>query len=175
MSASRSRTINVTEAPTRQPKLTSTNYTLLSCILTGLFVIFTKDNQLYYTSPHGFDYFLNFVMAVQYSSAVNVLVGGLLELSCGDVSHTRWINFWNVIFFSLFPLYALLAAVAAGWYHGTLFSAIAGVAPNTFTEKVELQNNSIVVLCVICVLNYALVPLYVLGAWCCDPCKMFRG
>lgn len=182
MSSQRTRTtITVAEAPPAKStaKLTNTNYLLLSCLLAGVYVIFTKDNQLYYTVPHGFDYFLNLVLAVQFSSAVNVLVGGFLELAWGDVAHTRWINFWNFLFYFIFPLYALLAASAAGWYYGGLFENMGALelqrieaGSATLTEKVELQNNSIIVVCVVCVLNYGLVPLYVLGAWCCDPCRM---
>lgn len=181
-SSVRSRTVTVSESP--QPPNTTKSldkmtYVFLSCILAGVYVIFTKDNQLYYTVPHGFDYFLNLVMAVQYSSAINILAGGLFELAEGTVSHTRWINFWNFIFFFIFPLYAVLAAAAAGWYQGALFSSIANnlldVGKHAFpgVNAIELQNNSIIVICVLCVLNYALIPLYLLSAWCCDPCKMF--
>lgn len=181
-SSVRSRTVTVSEPPEPPASLSSiakTTYVFLSCILAGVYVIFTKDNQIYYTVPHGFDYFLNLVMAVQYSSAINILAGGLFEFSGGGVSHTRWINFWNCIFFFIFPLYAVLAAAAAGWYQGALFSSIANdlldVEKQAFpgVNAIELQNNSIIVICVLCVLNYALIPLYLLSAWCCDPCKLF--
>lgn len=182
MSSNRARTITVAEAPPAKsvPKLTCVNYLAVSCILAGVYVIVTKDNQLYYTNPHGFDYFLNLILAIQYSSAVNILVGGFLELSCGDVPHTRWINFWNFLFYFIFPLYAVLASAAAGYYDGALWSDIANTeltsaaAGTRTTSEAELRNNSIIVMCVICVLNYGLVPIYVLTAWCCDPCKLLQ-
>lgn len=182
-SSVRSRSITVSDVPPNvlsAPKLTEINYTLLSCVLAGVYVIFTKDNQIYYTVPHGFDYFLNLVMAIQYSSALNVLVGGIFELAFRDMPHTRWINFWNFIFYFIFPVYAVLAAAAAGWYRGSLFSSIANGLLDLDkhnlpgVDQIELQNNSIIVICVLCVLNYALIPLYLFSAWCCDPCKMFR-
>ena len=94
--------------------------------------------------------------------------------------HTRWINFWNFLFYFVFPLYAVLASAAAGYYDGALWSDIANTeltsaaAGSRTASEAELRNNSIIVMCVICVLNYGLVPIYVLSAWCCDPCKLLK-
>jgi hypothetical protein len=154
-------------------QLTEVTYVSVSAVLTGVYLLYTKDNQIYVTSPHGFDYFLNFILALQYSSAFNVLAACGAELSCKVMCHTRWINFWNFLFYWIFPVYAVLAAAAAGWYNGTLYGSIAtnfvsaaGVhTPPGFSEE-GMQTNSIIIFCCVCVLNFALLTLYLLMCYC---------
>jgi len=160
------------------PKLTEVTYVSVSAILTGVYLLNTKDNQIYVTSPHGFDYFLNFILALQYSSAFNVLAACGAELSTKVMGHTRWINFWNFIFYWIFPVYAVLSAAAAGWYNGTLYGSVAtnfitttGVAPPAGFNQQGMQNNSIIIFCCVCVLNFAILTLYFLMCYCG---RMFR-
>lgn len=154
------------------PVTTDTNYVLLSALVTGVYLLITKDNQMYVTQPHGFDYFLNVILALQYSAAVNVVIPCFFEIVYKSVSHRRWLDVFNGTFYLLFPLYAVLAAAAAGWYKGALFGSISGnllelgfAGFDPFNET-DLQNNAIIIMVIVLLFNFVLLPLYLLTCYC---------
>ena len=144
-------------------------YVAVSVVIAGFYLLVTKDNQMYVTSPHGFDYFLNCVLALQYSSALNVVVPGAMMLIFRTKCSLAFLNFFNFLFYFLFALYALLAAIAAGYYNGVLFSSsgiVPGVPLPPGINETDLKNNSIIILCFVAVFNFFILPLYLMCCYC---------
>ena len=148
-------------------------YVAVSVLIAGFYLLVTKDSQMYVTNPHGFDYFLNCVLALQYSSALNVVVPGAMMLIFRTKCSLAFLNFFNLLFYFLFALYALLAAIAAGYYMGILYQSSGivqffyenGAMPQGVSET-DLKNNSIIILCFVAVFNFFILPLYLMCCYC---------
>ena len=140
-------------------------YVAVATVVSGVYLLFTKDNQMYVTTPHGFDYFMNVILALQYASAVNVCVPGFMQILFNKACGQMFFNFFLYLFLFLFPIYSFLAAIAAGWYMGGLASSLGG-ALGVAAGSMEMRNNAIIIVVIQAVLNLFVLPLQLMCCYC---------
>ena len=158
-------------APSKpQPKLSDKkslcqNYVLLSTLLGAFYLYLNMNNLIVKTSPEGFDYVLTALLSIQYASAVNTTISGALMLACDVANHRRFLDFFNWLLFSIFPIYAILSAAAIGYYNYMLYYGGLNF-DNPVLNAGSLENHAIVLIVVIAVINFGVLPLYLLGLSC---------